>query len=151
MIPSQFHPTLPNVSTYQYPQHSNNLVRLTPHVRSHHPQITNIFTSQVSCTYISCITIIAVLFTNKFGMYKSEILDPNLRSIRFFELLLVNGMFGFIMFFSTKFKTIQINHIHFSMLIILLNIIMAMYFYHCRNTHSSFDQFVHTIMYTYTS
>lgn len=162
MIPSRFHPNpiklpIPNFTATRSEDHKplRSQESTNSHFQHQKAQIfyNNMFGSQVSCTYILCISIIAVLFTNKF-MQDPHIYGPKFKSVRFYEVLFVNGSIAFIVFFALRFKldiTKSINYIQYTLFIFIIQLFLLLYFNHYRKTHSAFDEFIETIMYTYNS
>ena len=142
-----------------------NIPKLQPHIKqmhhhhqSEHPNNHNnlvppstLHTFPLTCTITVLLTIIAILVTNKF-MYSPPSLGPNFKSVRFFGIMLVNLSIGFVMFFFIKFnKSMTIYTYRFVAGLVLINSALLFHFYIHQNTHTAFDDFTQTLMFTYNS
>lgn len=108
--------------------------------------------TDLTCMTVAGTTILAVLLANK-GMCPPNILGPQFKSIRFFEILLINIGIGFTAFFAVKFKALPmgVDHVHYLSFVVGINTMLLLYFRRYCNTHTAFDEFTQTLMLTYHS
>lgn len=131
-------------------QHTNDQSK---HSNNHNPfvSLSTLHTYPLSSTFTVLITIFAILVTNKF-MYSPPSLGPNFKSVRFFGVMLVNLSIGFVMFFIIKFnKSMTFFTYRYIAGLALVNSALMFHFYIHQNTHTAFDDFIQTLMFTYNS